>query len=160
MVPDLSGRYGAHTVQLDVRDFHREVCDVAFESTPAFRRPHLRADLIAEEAKETLEAITGQAWLVERIEPDSVIDFGEHAEQDLAAAIDGLCDLLCVIYGTADEFGVDLAPFWDEVHRTNMAKAGGPVREDGKRLKPEGWTPPDIAGLLARLTPSKALEGG
>lgn len=69
----------------------------------------------------------------------------------LVAVIDGLCDLLCVVYGAAAEFGVDLAPFWDEVHRTNMAKAGGPLREDGKRLKPPGWVPPDIAGVLATL---------
>ncbi len=39
--------------------------------------------------------------------------------------------------------------FWDEVHRSNMAKVGGPIRGDGKRLKPEGWTPPDVAGVLA-----------
>ena len=69
---------------------------------------------------------------------------------DLVQAIDGLCDLLCVVYGAALEFGVELAPYWDEVHRTNMAKMGGPVRDDGKRLKPDGWKPPDIAGVLAR----------
>jgi predicted HAD superfamily Cof-like phosphohydrolase len=62
-----------------------------------------------------------------------------------------MCDLLCVVYGTAAEFGIDLAPFWQEVHRTNMAKAGGPIREDGKRLKPSGWRPPDIAGVLAAV---------
>ena len=39
-----------------------------------------------------------------------------------------------------------------EVHRSNMAKVGpgGKVlrREDGKILKPEGWTPPDLKGVL------------
>jgi predicted HAD superfamily Cof-like phosphohydrolase len=30
-----------------------------------------------------------------------------------------------------------------------MAKAGGPKRADGKQLKPEGWTPPDLAPILA-----------
>lgn len=42
----------------------------------------------------------------------------------------------------------------EEVHRSNMAKLwsdGKPhYRADGKVAKPEGWTPPDIAGVLAR----------
>ena len=29
-----------------------------------------------------------------------------------------------------------------------MAKVGGPIREDGKRLKPEGWEPPNITKVL------------
>ncbi|MFC4128897.1 pyrophosphohydrolase domain-containing protein [Nocardia rhizosphaerae] len=41
---------------------------------------------------------------------------------------------------------------WAEVQRSNMAKLvdGKVVRrpEDGKILKPAGWTPPDIAGVL------------
>lgn len=122
--------YG-HSVQRDVADFHRVVVGIPDSTTPQVRRPELRAALIEEEARETVDAIRSG---------------------DLVEAIDGMCDLLCVVYGTAAEFGVDLAPFWDEVHRTNMAKAGGPVREDGKRLKPPGWAPPDIAGLLNWIT--------
>lgn len=119
----------AHRVQRDVAEFHRAV-DHPVCASPAIRRPELRAGLIEEEARETIEAIRAG---------------------DLVESIDGLCDLLCVVYGTALEFGVDLGPFWDEVHRTNMAKADGPVREDGKRLKPPGWTPPDIQGVLNRV---------
>jgi predicted HAD superfamily Cof-like phosphohydrolase len=39
---------------------------------------------------------------------------------------------------------------WKEVHRSNMAKLEGGVRkrEDGKILKPEGWTPPDVEGVM------------
>lgn len=92
-------------------------------------RDALRATLIEEEAKEAVDAIRSG---------------------DLGGAVDGLCDLLVVALGAACEFGVDLAPFFDEVHRTNLAKAGGPVRADGKVLKPDGWQPPDIAGLLRR----------
>jgi predicted HAD superfamily Cof-like phosphohydrolase len=65
--------------------------------------------------------------------------------------VDALCDLLYVTYGAAVDLGVDLQPFFAEVHRSNMAKVGGRKREDGKWLKPAGWTPPDIAGLLSRL---------
>lgn len=85
---------------------------------------------------------------------------------------DGLADLDYVVEGTRLEFGIDGGPIADEVHRSNMAKAvscpdchGGQVRgwacgtchakgrivkrrEDGKILKPESWTAPDIAGVL------------
>lgn len=50
---------------------------------------------------------------------------------------------------TALEFGVDMGPIEDEVHRANLAKAGGPV-VNGKIMKPPGWTPPDIAGELKK----------
>ncbi len=125
-----------HGVQRDVERFHHAL-DIPVGHSPAIRRPELRAELIREEAQETVGAIL---------------------DGDLVGAIDGLCDLLCVVYGAAAEFGVDLAPFWDEVHRTNMAKAGGPMRADGKRLKPEGWTPPDIAGVLASFTAGVSPE--
>lgn len=126
---ELKRSKSSHSVQRDVEAFHRAL-DIPVGETPAIRRPELRAELIREEARETVEAIE---------------------RGDLVEAIDGLCDLLCVTYGAAAEFGIDLAPFWDEVHRTNMAKRGGDIRENGKRLKPEGWQPPNIAGLLAEL---------
>lgn len=113
-------------IQADVKDFHDGI-GVESPTTTAIRRPELRAKLIEEEAAETVAAIR---------------------RGDLVEAIDGICDLLCVTYGTVLEFGIDLKPYWDEVHRSNMAKLGGPKREDGKALKPEGWTPPNIAGLL------------
>lgn len=118
------------TVQSDVRDFHLAL-DIVVGGYPALRRPELRATLIEEEARETVEAIRAG---------------------DFVKSIDGLCDLLCVVYGAAVEWGIDLQPFWDEVHRTNMLKVGGPVREDGKRLKPDGWQPPDIARVLTEVS--------
>jgi predicted HAD superfamily Cof-like phosphohydrolase len=65
--------------------------------------------------------------------------------------IDGLCDLLYVTYGWAVELGIDLEPAFEAVHEANMKKGPGPVREDGKKLKPEGWEPPDIAAVLDRM---------
>lgn len=179
-----------HSVQRDVEAFHRAL-DIPIGDTPAIRRAELRANLIMEEACETAEAILGKRveWIKE------AQHIREQEGPDLVKAIDGLCDLLCVTYGAAVEFGIDLAPFWDEVHRTNMAKApdcdwcggsgrqtegetiegpsGEPEeqwyekncehcdgtgkdeprrREDGKVLKPEGWQPPDIRGVLERTT--------
>jgi predicted HAD superfamily Cof-like phosphohydrolase len=116
-------------VEADVRAFH-EALGIPIGTTPAVRRGDLRAALIEEEAREAVEAIRA----------------GE-----LDDSIDALCDLLCVVYGAALEFGISLAPFWREVHQTNMAKVGGPMRADGKVLKPEGWQPPDIAGIRTTL---------
>ena len=47
---------------------------------------------------------------------------------------------------------VDAEELVGRIHASNMSKLGEdgqPVRrEDGKILKPEGWTPPDLAALL------------
>lgn len=113
-------------MQQQVEEFHRALGQY-IGTEPAIVHPELRVKLIREEAKETCDAIE---------------------EGDLVGAIDGVCDLIYVALGTAVEFGLDLEPIFDEVHRSNMAKKGGAVREDGKRLKPEGWTPPDVAGEI------------
>ena len=63
---------------------------------------------------------------------------------------DAIADLLYVTIGAACTYGISLQPIWDEVHRSNMAKADGPIREDGKRLKPEGWRAPDIESELRK----------
>jgi hypothetical protein len=141
----------SHPVQRDMVDFFRRVGGLVGE-TPGLRNEQLNADLILEEACETAESITGRrvSFIYHDEAPPA-------REQSLSGAIDGLCDLLATVYGAAVTFGVDLAPFWDEVHRTNMAKEGGPERGDGKRLKPAGWVPPDIAGILAQLQPRDPL---
>ena len=54
--------------------------------------------------------------------------------------------------------GMDLQPFFEEVHRTNMLKTTGPVREDGKVLKPEGWKPPRIEAMYAKRKGMPAPE--
>jgi predicted HAD superfamily Cof-like phosphohydrolase len=49
--------------------------------------------------------------------------------------------------------GIPVFEAWKEIHRSNMAKVD-PVtgrvlkREDGKVLKPEGWTRPNVAGVI------------
>jgi predicted HAD superfamily Cof-like phosphohydrolase len=115
--------------QRDVAEFHLAL-DVPIGDTPAISRGALRAELIKEEAQEVERAI---------------------ADNDLAGVIKELCDVLYVTYGAGLEFGVDLGDFWPEVHRSNMAKKDGPVRADGKRLKPPGWKEPDIESILRRV---------
>lgn len=67
---------------------------------------------------------------------------------DLEKIADGAVDSIVVILGMCISYGIDIRPLWDEIHRTNMAKFGGKIREDGKRLKPEGWKPPEIKRVL------------
>jgi len=68
-----------------------------------------------------------------------------------AEVIDAIADITVVIHNTSNAMGIDIEPFFDEVHRTNMQKADGPLREDGKRLKPLDWKPPRIEKMLRNL---------
>lgn len=65
-----------------------------------------------------------------------------------AEVIDAMCDLIVVIHNTSNAMNLDLEPYFEEVMRTNMMKGDGPVREDGKRLKPLNWEPPRIKEML------------
>lgn len=130
--------------QDDVNDFHVALgipTAIGDGQDIEFRRIKLRAELLSEEVRECLEAMTGQQW---EIRPTQMA-----ATQDLTEAVDGLVDTIVVACGAACEWGVDLQPIWEEIHRTNMAKKDGPEREDGKRLKPEGWEPPDVESIIA-----------
>jgi predicted HAD superfamily Cof-like phosphohydrolase len=71
-------------------------------------------------------------------------------EGDIEGVADAFLDVIYIAIGGALDYGIDPRPVWDEVHASNMAKAGGPRRADGKVMKPEGWKPPDIAAALKR----------
>lgn len=116
-------------VELDVFDFMQAVG----QDTPTHPQrvssetQSLRLSLIEEEYDELIGAITSE---------------------NLIEIADACVDLVVVVVGTAIAYGIPFSDVWDEVHRTNMAKVSGPVREDGKRLKPEGWKPPNIVRIL------------
>src|SRR3990167_4552817 len=101
-----------------------------------------------EEAIETAAALVGFSRADDIAKTLLALAQDKNQQPDLAEAIDGLCDTIVVSYGAAVEMGVDLELFYDEVMRTNMAKVDGPMRADGKRLKPEGWQPPRILEML------------
>jgi predicted HAD superfamily Cof-like phosphohydrolase len=68
-------------------------------------------------------------------------------------AADAIIDILVVVVGYGLSRGWPMQELWDEVMKTNFAKVApetGRVRrrEDGKVLKPEGWKPPNIEGVL------------
>ena len=67
----------------------------------------------------------------------------------VAAQQDAIVDLIYVAMNAAAKTGIDLDKVFNLVHEANMKKVDpetGKVqrRGDGKILKPEGWTPPDI----------------
>lgn len=72
------------------------------------------------------------------------LDNGDRVEQ-----LDALLDFVVVTIGAVHSGGFDGEGGWKEVIGTNLAKIDkdtGKVRkrEDGKVLKPLGWTPPDL----------------
>jgi len=68
--------------------------------------------------------------------------------------LDALIDILVVTVGAIHSLGVDAEGAWKEVMSTNFAKIDkqtGRVRkrEDGKVLKPAGWTPPNLEPFVS-----------
>lgn len=69
-------------------------------------------------------------------------------------AFDALLDLAYVVFGTAHLLGYPWQEGWDLVQAANMAKIRAERAEQSLRgstwdvVKPEGWQPPDIRGLL------------
>lgn len=134
-----------------VIDFHHAMSVPILTSpqVPPDDRVRLRARLIVEECFEFLEAVFGHSFYTMKGDTMRKIDAAP-VRVVLSETADALADIAYVVEGTNLEFGIDSGPVLDEVHRANMAKVDGPLRADGKRLKPEGWTPPDIAGVLER----------
>jgi predicted HAD superfamily Cof-like phosphohydrolase len=74
---------------------------------------------------------------------------------DQVETLDALVDILVVTIGALHSLGADAEGAWKEVMRTNFAKIDhetGKVRkrEDGKVLKPVGWTPPNLKPFLSK----------
>lgn len=74
--------------------------------------------------------------------------------RDIVEIADACADLKWVIEGLEHTLELPQQQIWDEVARSNLSKISedGTVlrREDGKILKPEGWTEPDIASILSK----------
>jgi predicted HAD superfamily Cof-like phosphohydrolase len=80
----------------------------------------------------------------EYIELHDALEANDRVEQ-----LDALIDILVVTIGAIHSAGFDAEGAWKEVMRSNFAKIDpttGKVRkrEDGKVLKPEGWTAPEL----------------
>ena len=108
-------------------------CDQTVDQ-PNLKQYGLYVKLIEEETKELAEAI---------------------ASNDPVEQLDALVDILVVTIGAIHSMGADAEGAWKEVMRTNFAKIDretGKVRkrEDGKVLKPVGWTAPDLAPFVRK----------
>lgn len=78
------------------------------------------------------------------------------ANGDRVEQLDALLDFIVVTTGAIHSGGFDGEGGWKEVMRTNFAKIDretGKVRkrEDGKVLKPVGWTPPNLAPYVKKV---------
>ena len=118
----------------DVRNFQRAFGQLVGEKPelPDSKERTLRMKLLAEEMYEYTAA---------------------ENDNDIVEIADALADIIYIACGTAVAYGIPLDDVFEEVHASNMAKLvdGKPIyREDGKVLKPEGWKPPDIEGVLKR----------
>lgn len=86
---------------------------------------------------------------------EEVDELGEAtADGDLVEIADALGDILYLTFGTAVEYGIDLQPIFDEIHRSNMSKLdenGEPVPHPtvpGKIGKSELYSPPNLKPIL------------
>lgn len=81
-------------------------------------------------------------------------------ENDLARAADALVDLCYVALGTAHMMRVPFDACWVEVQRANMTKVRSTGDDDPRStrnsrldvVKPPGFIPPDIAGVIREAT--------
>jgi len=135
-----------------VRDFHEtfELTLNDVPQVPSEQDARLRSNLIKEEADEFDRAAKAN---------------------DLVGVADALADLLYVVYGAANTYGIDMEPVFAEVHRSNMTKVwsttdgvpegchareckGGFVikrTDDGKVIKPPTYSRADLVSVLEKL---------
>jgi predicted HAD superfamily Cof-like phosphohydrolase len=119
------------------------------------RRRRLRLTLLGEEVAEFVAAMVNLDDAATETLKDDIVRRFLHAETsgyrvgvDMAHVAKEACDVHVVTSGALVEYGIDEDAAYDVVHASNMAKAGGPTRADGKHLKPEGWRPPDVAAAI------------
>lgn len=116
-----------------------------------------RLNFLLEELKELMESMDAyfSPSSDAKGEPTVKIELEGAPEVDHAKAFDALLDLVYVALGTAHLMGYPWDDGWDRVQRANMTKVRAQSDgSDSKRgssfdvVKPKGWTPPDIEGLL------------
>ena len=112
---------------IDVKIF-LDACD----QKPSVENTLLYKDLIVEEFAEFIEAF--------------------NMENDVEQ-LDACMDMIWVILGYCHMKKFDIRGGWDEVAKSNLfkidSKTGKVIRrDDGKILKPEGWTPPDLTKFV------------
>jgi len=153
-------RLRTSTMHAQVTEFHKAFGQAIGErpAVPSDDVVRLRVSLIMEEAFEAFEAaystLDSYDAILEAKKGAQLLIGTLKPSMDLVEFIDACQDLDYVVEGARLTCGVSGEPCAAEVHKSNMAKLGPDgkaiVRADGKRMKPAGWKPPDIAGELRR----------
>ena len=146
----------------DVGDFHEKFN--LLNTTHGVVEPYpVNSDLVIFRVKFLLEEIlefctaTGVQVQVDPQNHAIELNWNPRVKYNPAEAFDALIDLVYVALGTAHLFGFPWQQGWRLVQRANMAKVRASSAADSKRgsaldvIKPPGWTPPNIARLLARM---------
>ncbi|MCB8987610.1 MAG: HAD-IA family hydrolase [Ardenticatenaceae bacterium] len=128
-----------------IREFHAAVGSPLPHAPQLREADHLamRHRLIQEEYEEATAVFH---TLIDALQNGQQLD----PVEALTPLVHELADLLYVVYGAIEACGVDADAVFQEVHRANLQKAGGPRRADGKLLKPPGWQPADVRSVLQR----------
>jgi predicted HAD superfamily Cof-like phosphohydrolase len=113
---------------------------------PSLGVRQLRANLILEEAFETIEALGFSVYTMEGlIGIDSVTLIPQRGRVTLEDIADGCADVSVVTIGTLSACGIADLPVLEEVDTNNLLKLkNGKLREDGKLLKARNHPKPEI----------------
>jgi len=118
-------------------------CDQSVD-TSNYDQYKMYLGLIKEEYNELLVAQGIDLKTMEQVNPADPVE-----------VLDALIDILVVTIGAIHSMGADAEGAWKEVMRTNFAKIDSETgkvrkREDGKVLKPVGWTPPNLLPFVEK----------
>jgi predicted HAD superfamily Cof-like phosphohydrolase len=138
-----------------IREFMRAINQPVrnYPEIPTPQEIKLRCSLVAEETFELLEASFPGVEIftsLKSIVLDAIKKQHVRDAPHMVGVADAVADILYVTIGTNVTYGIDGDAVFDLVHQANMKKVSGPTSPEGKRLKPEGWTPPDIGRELMR----------
>lgn len=133
-------------------------------TVPTDQNTRLRLRLILEEVTELLEAFFAgeQDDNIEIVREavEYMLTEGDINDFDIADVADCLAGIDYVVEGARQTFGINGTRVAAEVHAANMRKfaEGSYKQEDGKHMKPPGWRPPNIDGVLATQNDFKSKE--
>lgn len=115
------------------------VCGDQLEDTKLYKhKPKFPVQEIRDLRRKLIEEEINELWEAEN-------------EDDMVGVADALTDILYVVYGMGLAYGINLDKCFNEVHRSNMTKVvegkllKGP---NGKVLKPDTYSPPDLLNVL------------
>jgi predicted HAD superfamily Cof-like phosphohydrolase len=113
---------------------------------------HRKMDLLHPKIPQLLSTglmVQRENFIQEELDELMVAFYGDN----LAAVADALVDLVYVVMGTAVMMGLPWQAIWDAVQYANIRKERDYSRDTEHHkgvVKPPGWTPPDIDGVLGR----------